>query len=230
MWTPGERRGQLRMVVFPKKSINWRGGWAPTERRICLQVLAHTCISRVTLVQEADSSDPACSSVNEDSAISLGVGWGGCVENSRRHINGVSHLPGKLEIVTVTTPCVWNNNWMYQRFQQVHRQADDMQGGHLFKLLSDFIKIIRISLQHYFQDVSIPLKADHLPTTPPDRLDQAWKPENGIWSSCVSWLCSQALSPRTIILTSWSFMSQWSGFSPSAALLNKVRCSQGHPF
>ena len=60
---------------------------------------------------------------------------------------------------------------MYQRLQQVHRQADDMQGGHLFKLFPDFIKIIRIDLQHYFQDTAIPLKVDHLPTMPSDWLD-----------------------------------------------------------
>lgn len=56
-------------VNYPKGRLG-----AYRRRRICLQLLAYTCITHEALVQEADSSDPACSSLNGDSAISLVVG------------------------------------------------------------------------------------------------------------------------------------------------------------
>ena len=82
--------GVSQEVNYPKGRLG-----AYRRRRICLQLLAYTCISHEALVQEADSSDPARSSLNGDSAVSLVVG-GCCAEISRRHINGASHLPGKL--------------------------------------------------------------------------------------------------------------------------------------
>lgn len=80
------------MLVFPKKSINQREAGNLQREEDLSSIISSHMHQPCGLVQEADSSDPACSFLNGNSAISFVVVVGGVVRRFQEEMEPPIYL------------------------------------------------------------------------------------------------------------------------------------------